>query len=79
MNRALKSAGLRPFSPTGYEILDGDLDRRGVAAIWSVDPRAPAVGETFTLDRAGGVVDLEVIELATFKGGGWSATCRRLG
>ena len=40
---------LRPFSETGYEILDEELETRREVAIWSVDPLTPKLGDLFTV------------------------------
>jgi hypothetical protein len=64
-------AAIRPFSDSGYEILDDDI-ARGQVAIWSVDPVTPRLGDTFLIDCDGRTYDLEVVELVTFRGG-WSA------
>ena len=69
---------LRPFNPSGYEILDQDLLTRGELVIWSVAPRPPRVGDLYTVECAGGVHEVEVDQVATFEGG-WSARCRLLG
>ncbi|WP_041373392.1 hypothetical protein [Phenylobacterium zucineum] len=66
---------LRPFSESGYEILDEELDTRREVAIWSVDPLAPRLGDLFTVESRGVVHEVAVVQLATFKGG-WSAVCR---
>jgi len=66
---------LRPFSETGYEILDEELETRREVAIWSVDPLTPKLGDLFTVESRGVVHEVAVVQLATFKGG-WSAVCR---
>ncbi|RAK52017.1 hypothetical protein [Phenylobacterium deserti] len=71
----LREAGLRPFHESGYEILDQDLVTRGEVVIWSVDPLIPRLGDLFLVESAGRTFEVEVVELATFKGG-WSTTCR---
>jgi hypothetical protein len=68
-------AELRPFSPSGYEILDEDLATRGEVVIWSVSPLTPALGELFIVESEGVVHEVAVEELTTFRGG-WSARCR---
>lgn len=67
--------GLRAFSASGYEILDEDLATRGQVVIWSVDPLVPRLGDLFTIESEGGIHEVAVDELTTFKGG-WSALCR---
>ena len=66
---------LRPFSETGYEILDDDLESRREVTIWSVDPLTPRLGDLFTIECRGVVHEVAVVQLATFRGG-WSAACR---
>jgi hypothetical protein len=68
-------AGLRPFSDSGYEILDGELATRREVTIWSVNPVTPRLGALFLVESGGRMHDVAVIELRTFKGG-WSATAR---
>ncbi len=75
---SVEDPGLRPFSHTGYEILDEDLLTRGEVTIWSVAPLAPRLGDTFTIESAGRVHEVAVDELTTFKGG-WTARCRVFG
>ena len=67
--------GLRPFSESGYEVLDEELDTRREVAIWSVDPLAPRLGDVFTVESRGVVHEVAVVQLSTFRGG-WSAVCR---
>jgi hypothetical protein len=78
MRPSLREAGLRPFSDSGYEILDEDLLTRGEVVIWSVDPLPPELGDLYTIESQGQVHEVEVSELTTFKGG-WSARCRLFG
>jgi hypothetical protein len=66
---------IRPFSRTGYEILDEDLATLGEVTIWSVDPLVPRLGDLFNIEADGEVHELAVYSLTTFKGG-WSAACR---
>jgi hypothetical protein len=73
----MATAELRSFNPSGYEILDDDLVSEGVAVIWSVSPVTPRLGDSFLLECEGRLYDVEVETLATFRGGGWSATCRQ--
>jgi hypothetical protein len=68
-------AGLRPFSDSGYEILDDELATRKEVAIWSVNPVTPRLGDLFLVESGGRTHDVAVIELTTFRGG-WSATAR---
>jgi hypothetical protein len=65
------TAAVRPFSDSGYEILDDDI-ARGEVVIWSVDPVTPQLGDTFLIECDGRPYDVEVVELVTFRGG-WSA------
>ncbi len=74
----VSDAGLRPFSESGYEILDQDLLTRGEVVIWSVDPLIPRLGDLFLVESAGRTHEVQVTELVTFKAG-WSATCRMAG
>ena len=67
--------GLRPFSESGYEVLDEELDTRREVAIWSMDPLAPRLGDVFTVESRGVVHEVAVVQLSTCKGG-WSAVCR---
>ena len=67
--------GLRPFSESGYEVLDEELDTRREVAIWSVDPLVPRLGDLFTVESRGVVHEIAVVQLSTFRGG-WSAVCR---
>jgi len=76
--RNVSDAGLRPFSESGYEILDENLALHGQAVIWSVDPLVPRLGDLFLVESAGRTHEVEVVELVTFKGG-WSATCQVTG
>lgn len=75
MPRLRTDPALRPFSESGYEILDEDLEVRREVAIWSVDPLTPRLGDLFTIESGGVVHEVAVVQLATFRGG-WSATCR---
>jgi hypothetical protein len=68
--------GLRPFSISGYEILDDEFRVTGEVAIWSRSPLPPRVGELLNIETAGVLHELEVGEVRTFAGG-WTATCRR--
>jgi hypothetical protein len=68
-------ADLRPFSDSGYEILDDELATRNEVAIWSVNPMTPRLGDLFLVESGGRMHDVAVIELTTFRGG-WSATAR---
>jgi hypothetical protein len=68
-------AGLRPFSDSGYEILDDELATRNEVAIWSVNPMTPRLGDLFLVESGGRMHDVAVIKLTTFRGG-WSATAR---
>jgi hypothetical protein len=74
----LREPGLRPFSESGYEILDDDLLTEGRLVIWSVDPLPPRIGDLFTVESHGAVHEVEVVQLATVKGG-WSAHCKLFG
>ena len=75
---ALRKAGLRPFSESGYEILDEDLLTTGEVVIWSIDPLPPSLGQLYTIESHGAVHEVEVDSLTTFKGG-WSAHCKVYG
>jgi hypothetical protein len=75
MPRLSLDDGLRPFSPTGYEIFDDDLDERREVTLWSNDPLPPRLGDLFFIESGGVTHDVAVIELAIFKGG-WSAVAR---
>jgi hypothetical protein len=68
--------GLRPFSISGYEILDEEFRVTGEVAIWSRSPLPLRVGERLNIETAGELNELEVAEVRTFTGG-WTATCRR--
>ncbi|MDB5419098.1 MAG: hypothetical protein JWP50_2517 [Phenylobacterium sp.] len=70
----MADAGLRPFSDSGYEILDDGIGR-GEVVIWSVDPVAPRLGDEFLIECDGRAYDAEVEQLTVVKGG-WSAKCR---
>ena len=76
MKSALHDQALRPFNPSGYEILDGDMASRGRVVIWSVDPLIPRPGDPVTIESEGRTYHMAVQDLTTLKGG-WSATCRR--
>jgi hypothetical protein len=68
--------GLRPFSPTGFEILDEDFTRTGAVVIWGKAARPPRLGDRFNIETGGAVHELAVEEIRSFAGGGWSVTCR---
>jgi hypothetical protein len=72
---AIRDPDLKPFSDSGYEILDQDLATHGVVAIWSVDPLTPRLGDLYTIESQGRVHEVAVQTLTTFRGG-WSALCR---
>jgi hypothetical protein len=74
----LREPGLRPFNPSGYEILDEDLLTKGELVIWSVDPLPPGIGELYTIDSHGALHEVQVESVTTFKGG-WSARCTLYG
>jgi hypothetical protein len=78
MARTVREPGLRPFNPSGYEILDQELMTKGELVIWSVDPSPPRIGDLFTVESHGAVHEVQVDALTTFKGG-WSARCRLYG
>jgi len=65
---------LRPFSASGYEILDDEIER-GIVVIWSTSPTTPRLGDSFLIESDGRLHDTVVETLATFRGG-WSVTCR---
>jgi hypothetical protein len=71
-------AGLRPFSQSGYEILDEDLIATGEVVIWSVDPLPPRIGDLFLVQSRGATHEVQVAALKLVKGG-WSALCRIYG
>ncbi|HSV03383.1 MAG TPA: hypothetical protein VLI41_09270 [Phenylobacterium sp.] len=72
---ALRPDGaIRPFSKSGYEILDDNIER-GELVIWSVSPTKPRIGDSLLIESGGRPYDAAVGEVRTFKGG-WSATCR---
>lgn len=73
MGAARPEGAIRPFSKSGYEILDDGVSRELV--IWSIDPTAPRLGDVFLVEREGRTFDAAVAELTRFKGG-WSALCR---
>ena len=73
----MREPDLRPFNASGYEIVDDGFAATRTLAIWSKAPRAPNLGECFTIEREGAVHDLSVAEIRTFDGG-WAATCRAL-
>jgi hypothetical protein len=75
---SVREADLRPFNESGYEILDEDLLTKGEVVLWSVDPLPPDLGELYTVESHGKVHEIEVEEVATFRGG-WSARCRLYG
>jgi hypothetical protein len=68
------AAAIRPFSDSGYEILDEEI-AGGRVVIWSVDPVTPRLGDSFLIESDGELYDVAVVELVTLRGG-WSATCR---
>jgi hypothetical protein len=70
----MSDAALRPFSDSGYEILD-DAIGRGEVVIWSIDPVTPRLGDLFLIDCDGRAYDAAVEQLTVVKGG-WSARCR---
>lgn len=78
MPRTVTGAGLRPFNPSGYEILDEDLLTKGELVIWSVDPLTPRVGDLYTVESHGSVHEVQVDALSVFQGG-WSASCKLYG
>jgi len=72
----LRNEALRPFSSSGYEILDDELPVRREVTIWSVNPLVPLIGDVFIIESRGVIHDVVVIELTTFRNGGWSARTR---
>jgi len=74
----VRPPALRPFNPSGYEILDQNLLTLGELVIWSIDPLPPQIGDLYTVQSGGGVHEVEVDEVTTFQGG-WSAHCRLYG
>ena len=78
MRRVTRERDLRPFNPSGYEILDQDLMTKGELVIWSVDPLTPRIGDLYTIESHGSLHEVQVDAVTTFKGG-WSAHCRLYG
>ena len=72
------SRGLRPFNPSGYEILDGRLVSHGELVIWSNRSPTPGIGDEFTVAPRGALVDLVVTDI-TLVDGGSVASCRLAG
>ena len=72
----LRNDALRAFSSSGYEILDDELAARREVTIWSVNPLVPLIGDVFIVESCGVTHDVVVIELTTFRNGGWSARTR---
>ena len=71
---SLRRAGVRPFNASGYEILDDHIGR-GEVVIWSTDPTAPRLGDSYLIECDGQPYDVRVEQLTRLKGG-WSAKCR---
>jgi len=76
--RRVRERALRPFNPSRYEIRDQNLLTSGELVIWSINPLPPRIGDTYTVQCGGGVHEVEVDEVMTFKGG-WSAHCKLFG
>lgn len=53
---------IRPFSKSGYEILDDGFDR-GEVMIWSVAPTQPQRGDLLLIERGGRPYDLTIAEV----------------
>lgn len=70
--------GLRPFNPSGYEILDGRLASHGELVIWSNRTPVPELGDEFTVAPRDALVDVAVTDI-TLVDGGWVASCRLAG
>lgn len=70
----MSDLAIRPFSDSGYEILDSGIDR-GELVIWSKHPLKPRIGDELLVESGGRPYDVAVHEIRTFKGG-WSAICR---
>lgn len=70
--------GLRPFNPSGYEILDGRLASHGELVIWSNRAPTPQLGDEFTIAPKGALIDVTVTDI-TRVDGGWVARCRLAG
>ena len=68
------AGALRPFNPSGYEILDDEIEF-GRLLIWSTDPLAPRIGDLFLVESGGRPYEARLEELTLLKGG-WSAACR---
>lgn len=71
-------ADIRPFNPSGYELLDHRLASHGELTIWSLNPVRPQLGDTFTVERQGRVYELAVCEMTPVVGG-WTAKLRIAG
>jgi len=74
----VRDPGLRPFNPSGYEILDQDLLTKGELVIWAVDSLPPRIGDLYTVESAGSLHEVKVETLTKVKGG-WTARCRLFG
>lgn len=70
--------GLRPFNASGYEILDSRLASHGELVIWSNRAPVPEVGDEFTVEPRGKLIDVAVTNI-TRVDGGWVASCRLVG
>ncbi len=79
IRRNASRTGLRPFDPSGYEILDQDLLARGELVIWSTGRLVPQIGELYTIESGGAVHEVEVEAVTPCKGHGWAARCRLFG
>ncbi|MDB5495640.1 MAG: hypothetical protein JWP86_2977 [Phenylobacterium sp.] len=67
---------IRPFNPSGYEILDANLAANGEVVIWSVSPLKPRIGDLLLIESGGRLYDVAVEALAAVDGG-WSAKARQ--
>ena len=70
----MTEVALRPFSDSGYEILDEAITA-GEVTIWSVAPLMPKPGDLLLIESRGRPYDATV-EDVTLVRGGWSARCR---
>lgn len=66
-------AEFRSFNPSGYEILDDQIEL-GRVAIWSVHKVTPRLGDVLLVERDGRAYDVTIETLSPVKGGGWTAT-----
>lgn len=67
---------LQAFPTDGFEIYDSDLASTGEVLIFAPARSAPCEGDEFTLESNGHAHDVEVRDVVSFEGGGWSARCK---